>query len=280
MTYLGTNAYLLEGGGVTLLLDPYFTRASLLRVALNLPLRTNERRLREGMARLPSRVDLILATHGHLDHLLDTPELARRAGAELVASPSSCFIAQAAGLPARRTSPMLASPERASGKTARGVLRRRGVTIRALPASHDKVFGREPFPGVATSVPPRPPQRPSDWKCGEPLAFLIEMNGRRIYFDSGGRRDTLPPAGIGPIDLAIIGVALPDSQHRFADVIRTLRPRYVLPSHQDNFFTPLDRGFRFGPLTDASRVRRDWAALPEPRGRLILLDYFQPWTLR
>ena len=35
VTYLGTNAYLLESRSATLLVDPYFSRMSLLRVALN-----------------------------------------------------------------------------------------------------------------------------------------------------------------------------------------------------------------------------------------------------
>ena len=36
VTYLGTNAYLLESRSATLLVDPYFSRVGLLRVALNL----------------------------------------------------------------------------------------------------------------------------------------------------------------------------------------------------------------------------------------------------
>ena len=36
VTYLGTNAYLLESRTATLLVDPYFSRMSLLRAALNL----------------------------------------------------------------------------------------------------------------------------------------------------------------------------------------------------------------------------------------------------
>jgi hypothetical protein len=56
-----------------------------------------------------------------------------------------------------------------------------------------------------------------------------------------------------------------------------LRPARVLPSHQDDFFAPLAEGFHFLPGTDFPRVRRSARA----RGNeLILLDYFEPWTLR
>ena len=124
---------------------------------------------------------------------------------------------------------------------------------------HDRVFPiGVPFPGKPKSG--TSPRRASDWKCGQPLAFLVEANGKRIYIDSGGRPSLLPPANIAPVDLAILGVALPDSRARFIEAVRRLRPRYILPSHQDNFFQPLDRGFNFGPMTDFPRVLRDYTA--------------------
>jgi hypothetical protein len=123
------------------------------------------------------------------------------------------------------------------------------------------------------------PQRAADWICGEPLAFLIEVNGQRIYIDSGGTPAQLSPneAGIRRVDLAILGVALPDSRTRLRAALERLQPRFFLPSHEDNFFRPLTAAFQFGPLTDFPRVQRECAQVN--RSRLILLDYFNPWTL-
>ena len=81
------------------------------------------------------------------------------------------------------------------------------------------------------------------------------------------------------MDLAILGVALPDSRRRFAETVTALHPRYVLPSHQDDFFVPLQRGFVFGKFTSFSDIRQQEKNNQLP-GRLILLDYFRPWTLR
>jgi Beta-lactamase superfamily domain len=62
ITYLGTNAYLLESRELSLLIDPYFSRVSLCRVASNLPL-TPDRDLIQRY--LPTRrVDAVLVTHG------------------------------------------------------------------------------------------------------------------------------------------------------------------------------------------------------------------------
>ena len=73
VTYLGTNAYLLESRSATLLVDPYFSRMSLLRVALNLRA-LPKRDLIERY--LPVRqIDAVIVTHGHIDHLLDVAEV-------------------------------------------------------------------------------------------------------------------------------------------------------------------------------------------------------------
>jgi hypothetical protein len=142
-----------------------------------------------------------------------------------------------------------------------------------LAATHDRLFGEVPFDSARANA--GPPQRAADWVCGEPLAFLIEANGQRIYVDSGGTSEQLPPRM--DVDLAILGMALPDSRARLRAALQRLQPRYILPSHQDDFFLPLSQGFHFGLLTDFARVQRECAQ--ENHGRLILLDYFRPWTL-
>jgi hypothetical protein len=146
--------------------------------------------------------------------------------------------------------------------------------IRVLPATHDRLFGKVPFDRHEQRSA-GPPQRAADWICGEPLAFLIEVNGQRIYIDSGGTPAQLPPNE--RVDLAILGMALPDSRARLHTALERLHPRYILPSHQDDFFRPLSAGFQFGQLTDFPFVERECAK--QNRSRLILLDYFKPWTL-
>jgi L-ascorbate metabolism protein UlaG (beta-lactamase superfamily) len=267
ITYLGTNGYLLESRGSTLLIDPYFSRLNLCALAFDPSIEQAEDRLAAGLALLPRRIDAVLITHGHIDHLFDAPEIAEKTGARLVASPTSIYLANAVGFPRSRSIPVLAGVRRQVGSAR--------VTV--LPASHDRVFGCFiPFPGTLQSTPGMP-VRASQWVCGEPLAFLIEMGGKRIYVDSGGTTAVLPPAQKGGVDLAILGVALGDSRDRLSPALQRLQPRLFLPSHQDNFFKPLDRGFDFNLLTDFPRVQRDARRLKTP---VVLLDYFKPWTLR
>jgi L-ascorbate metabolism protein UlaG (beta-lactamase superfamily) len=265
VTYLGTNGYQFEFGGHALLVDPYFSRVDLLSVALGSSIQPNASRINDGLRHLAQtspKLDAILVTHGHFDHLLDVPAVVTKTGARLIASATSVNLAKRAGA--------------SSGDAVRpSDVRQIGPwKIRVLPATHDRLFGKVPFDQPRSRV--GPPRRAADWICGEPLAFLIEVNRQRIYIDSGGT-----PAQLAPnerVDLAILGMALPDSRTRLAAALAHLQPRYFLPSHQDDFFRPLSGGFQFGALTDFPRVQRE-CAQQNNRSRLILLDYFRPWTL-
>jgi L-ascorbate metabolism protein UlaG (beta-lactamase superfamily) len=273
VTYLGTNGYLLETTESTILIDPYFSRIALAPVASNSSIKPDIARINSGMDRLPKRIDAILVTHGHFDHLLDVPEIARRTGASVIAAPTSCYLCQAVGLPATKTLPVRAGDSLHIG----------AANVHVFPAMHDRIFGVMPFPGVRTAVPLRPPRRPSDWVCGEPLAFLIELDAKRIYVDAGGTVAALPPTTVGPVDLAILGVYLPESRKRVLPALRRLQPRYILPSHQDNFFRPLTDGFQFGPMTKFNEVLVSvgkYQAVSDRPARLILLDYLVAWTLK
>ena len=265
VTYLGVNGFQFEAGGHALLVDPYFTRVGLWAGALNERIESRPNRVDEGLKHVRPRIDAILVTHGHFDHLLDVPEIMRRTRARLVAGPTAIHLVESFGI---------SSTERDAVKA--GSLRKIGPwTIRVFAAQHDRLFGKVPF----TKCAAKPPVKASDWCLGEPLAFVIEACGKKIYIDSGGIPGSPPDARIKDVDLAILGVALPDSRKRFDETIKQLRPRYVFPSHQDDMFAPIDRGFVFGKMTNFPAIAREYRKERFP-GRLILLDYFRPWTLR
>jgi L-ascorbate metabolism protein UlaG (beta-lactamase superfamily) len=266
VTYLGVNGFQFETDGHALLVDPYFTRVGLWAGALNQKIASNPNRVTEGLKHVRSNVDAILVTHAHFDHLLDAPEIMRRTHVRLIAGPTAVRLVTSFGI---------------SGSACRAVkpgsVQRIGPwTVRVFAAQHDRLFGKVPFAGRSISSKPA---QASDWSVGEPVAFVIEAAGKRIYIDSGGVPGAPPDARIKNVDLAILGVALPDSRDRFPEAVRRLRPRFVFPSHQDDMFAPFDRGFVFGKMTNFPAILHEEKKENLP-GRLILLDYFRPWTLR
>lgn len=266
VTYLGVNGFQFETDGHALLVDPYFTRVGLWAAALNERIESDSSRVAEGLKHVDSRVDAILVTHAHFDHLLDAPEIMRRTHARLIAGPTAVRFVTSLGI----------SGSACSAVKAGGVQRIGPWMIRVHAAQHDRLFGKVPFNGKSTSSRP---VKASDWTLGEPLAFVIEAVGKRIYVDSGGVPGSPPDSQIKDVDLAILGVALPDSRKRFTETVRQLKPRYIFPSHQDDMFAPLDRGFVFGKMTNFPALLHDARKQNLP-GRVVLLDYFRPWTLR
>jgi L-ascorbate metabolism protein UlaG (beta-lactamase superfamily) len=267
VTYLGVNGYQFEASGHALLVDPYFTRVGLTAVALERRIQPNEARIAFGLRHVRLRADAILVTHAHFDHLLDVPEIMRQTHARLIAGETAANLTLSCGIDRNRCLVVQPCSTRVVGPWR----------IRVLPAAHDRILGWLPFRGTK-SQPGTCPVKAADWRLGEPIAFLVEANGKRIYVDSGGTVEVLPPAEIAPVDLAILGVALPDSRKRFRAAVDRLRPTYVLPSHQDDFFASPERGFAFGKLSDFNAVAGPFQR-HEINSHLILLDYFRPWTI-
>jgi L-ascorbate metabolism protein UlaG (beta-lactamase superfamily) len=268
VTYLGVNGFQFENGNHVLIVDPYFTRVDLGAVVFNRAIDSNPKRVEDGIQHIRTPADAVLVTHAHFDHLLDVPSIMRQTHARLLAGPTAVNLVESFGIKPSQCEIVGPGMKHTIGPW----------NIRVFAATHDRIIGNSPpFPGTVTA-PTRRPTKASDWKLGEPLAFLIEAAGKRIYIDSGGVPGYGPDAAIGHVDLAILGVALPDSRRRFPEAVLRLQPGYILPSHQDDFFVPLSRGFVFGKLTNFPGIMRMHKKEHLPR-RLILLDYFRPWTL-
>ena len=269
ITYLGTNGYLVKSKDSTLVIDPYLSRIPMREVILNAPVESSPAILREvtRLAAFPQSVDGFLVTHAHFDHLFDVPALQRQLGGVVIGSKTATLLSEASGV-----------SRRSLRSSQPGKIYRVGkAKVRVLEAAHDRVLGRIPYPGLISEPLPAPPARPKDWRIGVPLAFLIEIEGKRIYVESGGIPDHLPP--VSNVDVAIVGVAVKDSQKRYADAVRQLNPEIVIASHQDNFFLPLSSGFQFASLSNFPQIiaTHEAEALP---GKLVVMDYFHTLELK
>lgn len=271
ITYLGTNGYLIRSRETSIVVDPFFTRISLGKVIVNGRCSSSSDLVSKytKVAAFPDKVDAWLVTHSHYDHLMDVPPLQRKYGGKIISSATGSFLSQAVD-PDIKSSDLIAAVPGKSYQVGK-------TKIRVMTSKHDRVAGFIPIPGLISEPLSNAPSRPNDWKVGAPLAFLIEIAGKRIYVDSGGLPGHLPP--VSGVDLAILGVAVGDGQRRFVETVQALKPRYILPSHQDNFFIPLDKGFRFSAISKFPKLKREFED-GDFAGELILMDYFQTWVLK
>jgi L-ascorbate metabolism protein UlaG (beta-lactamase superfamily) len=125
------------------------------------------------------------------------------------------------------------------------VLEEGAFEIRVFESRHAKVLlGRVPFEGEVTE-PAEAPLRAFSFVLGDARGYLVteRASGLRVVILSSAGRHLPALEAIGRL-AAPVDVLLPASQGGDADyardLVRTLRPRLVVPHHFDDFSVPLD----------------------------------------
>jgi L-ascorbate metabolism protein UlaG (beta-lactamase superfamily) len=129
--------------------------------------------------------------------------------------------------------------------------------VRFVPSCHSKLlFGRKvPMDGELT-CDHLDGLAPGAYRCGAVYGIRIEVAGISIYHQGSADLDDaqLPDE---PVDIFLAGVAGRGfTRGYWQRILPRLDPRVIIPTHYDNFFTPL------GGEQDLVR-RVDLAALPD-----------------
>ncbi|HZS37752.1 MAG TPA: MBL fold metallo-hydrolase [Polyangia bacterium] len=258
--WLGTAGHVIETATTTVLIDPFLTRPRLWRLLGRLE--PDEAAI---TARVPARVDAVLCGHSHYDHLLDAPAIARRTGARLYGSASTCAFGRAAGLPDAQLG--LVPPEGARFTVG-------DLDVRFVPSRHGRIlFGRVPFDG-AVAAPPPLPARAWHYRMGGAYGILMRAHNTSVYHN--GSAD-LVDAELAPsdvrADVLLVGLAGRRSTPRYlARLIDALAPKVLVPTHHDAFFAPLDHGLHLLPGIDLDGFASEARALA-PAATLVTPDY-------
>lgn len=257
MTFLGTAGFVLTAPGRTVVLDPYLTRAGLLRTFFG--------RLEPDAALLARDIpiaDDVLVGHAHHDHALDAPVVCRNTGARLVGSESALNVGRAAGLPEAQL--VLADGPLACGP----------VTATPIAARHGKAFlGRVPLPGDIPAPPPWPP-RLRDLRHGPVLHWHLDLGDAKVlHVDSADFVDErLEGVRADVVCLCAIG------RHYRRDytrrIVELVRPSVVVPCHWDDFTLPWGAPARQLPGVDVEGFVEEIRAAG---ARAVVLGPGQRW---
>jgi L-ascorbate metabolism protein UlaG (beta-lactamase superfamily) len=288
--FLGAAGFTITHASHTLLTAPLFSNPRLsLELLSSIPVikwltpsvRPNEAMIRAFYPMEARGADAILIGHGHYDHALDVPFIAREFAPRAVIYGPPTAINELWGDSALRadSSRLVTIPwsAAASDTTAGMWLMVAGGAFRVMAIRSDHSPSIKPFgipitfaTGRVTEHAKRLPGKSADWKLGETYAYLIDVLKvgtdsvlSRLYFQDAA---TTPPLGFPPravldehaINVAMLVVAT--SQYRPdtpAAIARALQPEAVIGGHWENFFSPMTRPVHLMFLVaDTSKFRK------------------------
>jgi L-ascorbate metabolism protein UlaG (beta-lactamase superfamily) len=229
--WLGVSGYRLTCEGVSLFVDPYVSRVPL----RSLVLRRTALPDREMVARYggaPGEVAGILVGHTHFDHAVDAPALARAHDTKAYGSASLVRLMDLHGL-----------RERAVEVTVHTAYELGPFVVTFVPSRHSKLlFGRKvPMDGPLT-CDHLDGLAPGAYRCGAVYGIRIDVAGISVYHQGSADLvdQELPDR---QVDVFLAGIAGRQVTPRYWErVLPKLDPRIVVPTHYDNFFSPLGAG--------------------------------------
>jgi L-ascorbate metabolism protein UlaG (beta-lactamase superfamily) len=226
--WLGVSGYRLTYQGVSLFIDPYVSRVPLRSLLLRRTALPDAQMIAR-YAQAPGEVAGILVGHTHFDHAVDAPALARLHATKAYGSASLVQLMRVHGL------------EQQAVEVATHRSYELGpFVVTFIPSRHSKLlFGRKvPMDGPLT-CDHLDGLAPGTYRCGAVYGIRIEVAGIAIYHQGSADLDDaeLPHQ---PVDVFLAGVAGRQVTPRYWErVLPKLDPRIVVPTHYDNFFSPL-----------------------------------------
>jgi L-ascorbate metabolism protein UlaG (beta-lactamase superfamily) len=235
LEWLGVAGYRLTYEGQTLYIDPYLSRVPMGAVLRRTPALADrslhDRFLGDGHGKVVG----ILVGHTHFDHAIDVPEIARRFGARVYGSSSLVNLMALYDL---RERAVLVEPHHAYELGP--------FEVTFVPSLHSKLLlgYRVPFDGELTCEH-LDALSPAGYRCGQVYGIRIAVAGTTFYHQGSANLidDEVPAGGV---DVFLAGIA---GRSFTADywprILRRLEPRFVVASHFDDFFRPLDAPIGF-----------------------------------
>jgi L-ascorbate metabolism protein UlaG (beta-lactamase superfamily) len=261
--WLGTACFEIRTAQASLLLDPYFSRPSLMRMLLG-PVRPDMARIQQHAR----HVTAILIGHAHVDHMLDAPAISRLLNAPLYGSQDVAHVARAEGLSATAMR-VLQGGER---------LQFGDLEVEAIESKHSDMRTNWLVKG---NIPanPRMPMRFWEYKHGTVLTYAIRWRGRSIYH-LGSAELVERHLAAQRADVALLCLSgWKDNPSVFKRLAAALSPRVLVPMHHDDFFRPLEAGFHEGQLAYVDEALAT-VAREMPQTTVAPVEFFTEYRLR
>jgi len=248
VTFLGTATLLFDDGETAFMTDGYFSRPSVWRVLLG-KVAPDRARIAATLARAHvDRLAAVITLHSHIDHAMDSPEVALRTGALLVGSSSTANVGRGWGLPEERLRIVKGGESLRFGK----------FTVTVLRSQHSP---HAVAPGEITA-PLRPPVSALAYKEGGSFSLLVAHDGDARVVLVQGSAGFEPGALAGRhADVAFLASGALGKQGQayreqyWQETVRSVGAQRAILIHWDDFMQPLD-----APLVPMPRALDDFVA--------------------
>ena len=253
LTWFGTAAFRVQIGETLLYLDPYLSRNPQARPVV--PLRPEE----------ITRADYIFLSHGHFDHSYDVPMIASQTGARVFAHSAVCDALRNQGVPDEQLRPLQGIETIGLGS----------FRVRTIPGSHLRfdtpLVLRTLRRGGLSLLRHLGVLR---YAIGGVMGYLFTEgeDTSLCFLGSAGYRPELI-AGLAPT-LAMVPLQGHSEIHRIAaELVSSLRPRWVIPHHHDDFFPPLSQMIDLAPfIAEVQRMAPDTRVQVPVVGNVMRLE--------
>jgi L-ascorbate metabolism protein UlaG (beta-lactamase superfamily) len=239
--WFGTAGFELIYRDTTLLIDPFFSRNSLLNCGF-----TALKNDPESFKPYIGKADHIIIGHSHHDHIMDVPEIALQTGALVSGSSTTANMCLGYGLPPEQLRTILPDTEVLCGD----------FKVRFIESLHGRLFGMVPSPGTV-DTPSKWPLRLKQFKHGGVFGLHITAGPYTLFHNGSANLIDDKLAG-HTADIHLMGLSgrrmTKNYLERFYSI---LQPKFIFPMHYDNFFIPLDKGLKLLPFLDMKGFYRD-----------------------
>lgn len=227
MRWLGVASFLIEDGESKILIDPAWTRPGIFHWLGMASFKSDEVLVDKVLQKLAvDKLDAVLVTHSHYDHIVDAPEVARKTGAYFYTDRNFEIISKAYSYSSLFLKPLEINKPFNVGK----------FKITAYQRDHAPLIGSIDF--VPGDVPKDFNFNFWDYKAGRTWIYLIEHpEGVILFHNTHTSEQDLKNyrPDIMSVDLLVQGVTKSDASSLVNGYASTLKPKAFIANHFDNF---------------------------------------------
>ena len=177
VTWFGVTTLLIDDGVTQILIDGYFSRPSLLDIALERAIEPDQAAIEGMLDRFEiNRLKAVIPVHSHFDHALDSAEVAKQTGAQLMGSDTTAQIAAGSHLPITQIKVIETETIYPVG----------AFEVTFYPSQHAPLASNSAISGTV-AAPLTLPAPYTAWKLGQAYTLVIaHPKGRMLIQGSAG----------------------------------------------------------------------------------------------